>query len=294
MFDRAAMQKGVELSVTIAPGVPEHAVGDPLRLKQILMNLISNALKFTERGTVGVQVTLAGTDERSLRLRVRVQDSGIGIAPERVALLFRPFSQADASTTRRFGGSGLGLAIAQQIAVAMGGGITVESTPGKGSVFELELVLEKATVASVSKPVLASPVLPTIKSNARILLVEDNLVNQKVAVNMLRRCGFSCDIAPNGLVALEAVSEHKYDLIFMDCQMPEMDGYEASREIRRMEAGNARVPIIAMTANAIEGDKKRCLEAGMDDYLSKPISTVRLRAMLDAHCDAGAGSLSTS
>jgi signal transduction histidine kinase/CheY-like chemotaxis protein len=280
MFRGAAEKKGLRFIVDVEAGTPPYVIGDPLRVRQILMNLLGNAVKFTERGTVRLKVTAGLGTPPGQEIRFQITDSGIGIAPDRLSNLFRPFSQADASTTRRFGGSGLGLAIATQIAQAMGGTIKASSEPGCGSTFELQLRLVP-TEAPPPELVVAPLVFTDRKTDARILLVEDNVVNQKVAVNMLRRCGFACDIAANGAVAVERAIAQTYDLIFMDCQMPVMDGYEASREIRRVENGQKHVRIVAMTANAVEGDRERCLDAGMDDYLSKPMTTARLKEVLE-------------
>ncbi|MEA2266418.1 MAG: hypothetical protein QOE27_2001, partial [Solirubrobacteraceae bacterium] len=414
-----ADQKGLELIVDVGPAVPQTLIGDPGRLRQILINLLGNAIKFTSAGEVLVRASLLAAHGNEVRLRLEVSDTGVGIDPEALARLFKPFSQADGSTTRRYGGTGLGLAISRQLIELMGGRIGAESEAGRGSCFWFELplaavpgagdagsgdalgpaglrvlvvvehptsraILEREVSArqlgceaagsaaagiglvdaaiaagrpyglalidaglpdggasalarairarpeagtmrlvsltsptgrppedaarfdgSLPKPVRRSRLDAQIRAAAAggrtpverperpppeepgerpdpdqcILVVEDTLVNQVVAARMLERCGFRSQIAANGREALEALELSSFAATLMDCQMPELDGYETTREIRRREAGTQRMPIIAMTANSMEGDRDRCLAAGMDDYLTKPL---RNRALKDA------------
>jgi len=403
-------KNGVELLCAIDPRLPAPLRGDPTRIRQVVNNLLGNAIKFTERGEIEVSATLLEEDEAGLRVRIAVRDTGIGIPEGYRERLFEPFSQADVSTTRRYGGTGLGLAICKQLAELMGGGIEVESAVGEGSTFQVwvrlgrlaesqvagadaaldgarlllaasrpgvarvvtamtaacgcrtEVVeggdavevrlaaarkandpyrivvvdtegeeaplLDRLAAISIPGVVVLSPLGrllashrdetrqvvtrpvkraalrrallaalghdetgggrgpecdvdgPSDGDHLRILLVEDNLVNQKVAVHTLERMGHRVCVASDGTIAVEVVAEIDYDLVLMDCQMPVMDGYEATREIRRREAAGHHLPIIAMTANAMKGDREACLAAGMDDFLSKPIQRAALAAAL--------------
>ncbi|MBI1291172.1 response regulator [bacterium] len=428
LVGQRAYEKGLEFAILVHHDVPEHIEGDPTRLRQVLLNLASNAVKFTGEGEVLIEVqTLPCTEEGRTRLRFSVADTGIGIPEDKIHLLFQSFSQADTSTTRRFGGTGLGLVISQRLVSMMGGNISVDSRAGAGSRFSFDLSfpvaapppdagsvkpvelngfhvlvvddnptnrhvlreqlrcwgclcdefadsrealahlqanptryrlalidfqmplmngedlarairreknLERTSMilltsspragdtrrmreagfdAFLTKPVKQSQLLEAMrrvlseaesqprefaekrpllteerladlrKSNARLLLVEDNLVNQKVAVRILERAGLRCDVAANGIEAVQAVKRIRYDLILMDCQMPEMDGYEATREIRLLPPPMSKLPIIAMTAEALKGDRERCLEAGMDDYLTKPIDAQHLYRVVEQY-----------
>jgi len=432
-----AQEKGLELAILFHYEVPTRVVGDPARLRQILLNLVSNAVKFTEKGEILVRVTLEDVQEDRETVRFEVQDTGIGIPEDRIGLLFRPFAQVDASTTRKYGGTGLGLAICRQLVEAMEGRIEARSQLGKGSTFSFTVVfgrqaadesgtnedaqeveirglrvlvvddnptsrkifqeqlhfwgcemeeaadairalemlregalrgnpfplaivdfltsgtdcqvfaqevradpaiahtglvlvtsiprrgdgvrmLEAGFDAYLTKPVKHAQLFDAIatvvglrrseperkprqlvtkhslkeaaRNRYRILVVEDNQVNQKVAVRILEKAGYRCDVAANGQEAVEAVARARYDLILMDCQMPVMDGYEAARRIRACEAGGStRIPIIAMTAHAVQEDRDLCLEAGMDDYMTKPVRPEVLRRVLDAHLIGKAG-----
>jgi CheY-like chemotaxis protein len=249
--------------------------GDPYRLRQILTNLIGNALKFTESGEVVVK--LDKVDDRCMRFSVR--DSGIGITAEARERLFRPFEQADGSTTRRFGGTGLGLAISRSLVELMGGRIGVDSHPGRGSTFWIEVPLPAARALSPSVPSLTPP----RSIGARVLIAEDNLTNQLLARRLLERLGCEVELVSDGRQAVTRWAEAAPELILMDCQMPEMDGLSATREIRRRERalGRPHTPIVALTANAMAGDRESCLDAGMDDYLSKPLRPEQLRQTID-------------
>jgi PAS domain S-box-containing protein len=295
-----ARSKGLSLSATLEPDVPLHAVGDPGRLRQVLLNLVGNAVKFTASGDIFVRGLLDSANDTSTMLRVTVTDTGIGIPADAQKTLFAPFAQADASTTRRFGGTGLGLAISRQLVEMMGGSIGVESDAGRGSTFwfTVRLAVAQRTPVKTARPVGEVALLTPSAAAAgtsdagdrgiaggRILLAEDNPVNQRVAARMLAKLGYRVDIVSNGLEAVEAARRVPYDAILMDCQMPEMDGFEAAGAIRR--SGQARrVPIVALTANAMAGDRERCLDAGMDEYLAKPVKLEDLRGVLEKCCRA--------
>ena len=252
-------------------------IGDPLRLRQVLVNLVGNAIKFTERGTVRMLVSCAGGTDTQAWLRLAVEDTGIGIASEAQARLFQPFSQAVGSTTRKYGGTGLGLAISRRLVQLMGGDIQLASVAGQGSTFSFQIEVPVAEdLAGESTVAAQTPAVPSTDLGARVLLVEDNEVNQRVAGHLLRRAGCTMDVAANGEIALAMLAAGRYDLVLMDCQMPVMDGYDATAEWRRREAPGARLPVIAMTANAMQGDRERCLAAGMDDYVAKPIQPAEL------------------
>ena len=289
-----ARAKGLELRCVIESSVPAAVRGDPMRLRQVLINLAGNAIKFTETGEVVVRVK--ALDEQG-RLRFEVIDTGIGISEEAQTQIFSAFSQADSFTTRKYGGTGLGLAICRQLVNLMGGEIGVRSTQNRGSTFWFELHLEPmadpaSTFTALSSERAAEPEeRPAPGSGPLILLVEDNAVNREVAIGMLENLGYRTEAAGNGMLALEAVSEASYAAVLMDCQMPVMDGLTATGEIRRREAkfGGARLPIIALTANAMEGNRERCIAAGMDDFLTKPFSQQQLAAMLKRWSPAGHG-----
>ncbi len=278
-----ANTKGLQFHIDVAPDVPRHLLGDALRLRQVLINLCSNAVKFTARGQVSLQVTALQVEADEAELQVKVIDTGIGMAAHTVANLFQPFTQADGSITRRHGGTGLGLAISQQLVGLMGGRIEVQSTPAVGSVFSFTLRLGRVHVPVMPAPTgevapLVQP-QPTDLSGLRVLLVEDNYVNQEVAEALLQGVGAQVTVAPNGKAALSSLSQGQFDLVLMDVQMPEMDGYETTRSIRDVPAW-AGLPIIALTAHALDSERALCLRAGMDDFLSKPFEPQALYDVL--------------
>ena len=281
LFAPRAREKNLTVEWCIAEDLPPVIIGDPTRVRQVLMNLISNAIKFTAQGGLRVEVEAAGNPEIGPAAIFRVIDSGIGVETEAASKLFRAFSQADSATTRRYGGMGLGLAISHRLVTLMGGSIGMESEPGQGSTFWF-LIPAKAAEMPVAAPAcMAGPAGKTAPAAWRILVVEDNPVNQMVAARALVTLGYLADVVPGGEAALEALQKRRSDLILMDCQMPGMDGYAATAEIRRREGGRSRIPIVAMTANTIEGNRERCIAAGMDDYLSKPVRLAALGKMLE-------------
>jgi PAS domain S-box-containing protein len=278
----AAGRKALRLRIDMDTALPNVVVGDGNRLRQILLNLLSNAIKFTPAGSIDVTVTLQSRDKNSCGIYFGVKDCGIGLTCKQQERLFKPFSQADASTTRRYGGTGLGLAICKRLSEMMGGSIGVESAPDQGSLFWFTIRVAPASQLLKKQQTLAAPVpsQPASKS-ARLLLVEDNLTNQKVARLILASLGYNPDVVNNGAEALAAFNRGHYDAILMDCLMPEMDGFEATRRIRAAGGWGSRVPIIAMTANAFAEDRAACLTAGMSDYLSKPIRAASLGQKLE-------------
>jgi len=292
VVDVLTMQaRGRALDVTFwfEPDVPEMLRGDAGRLRQILLNLGSNAVKFTQQGSVAISVAATPIGDGEVGLHCSVADTGIGIAPEDVARLFTPFTQADSSTTRRYGGTGLGLSISRELVRLMRGQIGVDSQPGRGSRFWFTVVLGRnlqpaaaplAALAPASAPDAAIPAGPERRS---VLVVEDNSVNQLLAKKLLERLGYRTDLATDGAEAIAALRRVPYDVVLMDCQMPVMDGFEATRRIRDADTGvlDVDVPIIAFTANAMPEDRARCLAAGMTDYVSKPVSLKELAAALD-------------
>jgi two-component system sensor histidine kinase/response regulator len=277
-----ARQKGLELGCEIGPEVPRFVQGDPGRLGQVLLNLIGNAIKFTERGGVVVKVE-ADPEERSL-LHFTVSDIGIGIPEEKRGVIFEEFRQADDSTTRRFGGTGLGLAISARLVEMMQGKIWVEpGAEGVGSAFHFKArfgMVEDAVAREIQMPVLPRPVAV---APMRILVAEDNAVNRKVAVALIERLGHSVTVVNNGRQAVDEEARGGFDAVLMDVQMPVLDGYEATAMIRQREHGTGRrIPIVAVTAHAMSGDDQRCLDAGMDAYLSKPIDSERLAELMES------------
>ena len=294
----AARRKQLHLTATVDPAIPALVRGDPGRLRQILTNLVANAIKFTERGVVAISVSLDrsgaslspnGKADPNLRVYFEVMDTGIGIASETRGRLFQVFSQADGSTTRRYGGTGLGLAICRQLVDLMGGQIGVTSELGDGSTFWFTAVLPKSETGQCqlrergSTKQAMRPLALTRRAGPgpRVLIAEDNPVNQRVAVRLLEHLGIRADVASDGNEAIESLTRQSYALVLMDCQMPELDGFEATARIRSGETLDGQIPIIAMTASAMQGDRERCLAAGMNDYVSKPVRIDDLRPVIE-------------
>ncbi|AZE47641.1 Sensory box histidine kinase/response regulator [Pseudomonas chlororaphis] len=278
-FQHSAAQRGLDLQLRLPPGMESLQVkGDPTRIRQILVNLIGNALKFTEQGSVTIEPQWQALDHELLWFTCSVRDSGIGISPQSLELMFNAFQQADSSISRRYGGTGLGLPIARTLAERMGGTLRAQSEEGRGSVFTLEIPL---ALYQQSLPVLA----PRMHSGhahgegRNVLLVEDNPVNQTVIQAMLRSLGFTVSIATDGAQAIRSAESLIFEAILMDCRLPLIDGYEATRQIRQLP-GCADLPIIALTANALQGDREACLSAGMNDYLAKPFKRTDLQQIL--------------
>jgi two-component system, sensor histidine kinase and response regulator len=287
-----ARGKGLNLTYSIKEEICTRLLGDPTRLRQILLNLLGNAIKFTAQGNVGLEIVPLHETDDEIQLQFSVRDTGIGISEENQKRLFQSFTQADASTTRKYGGTGLGLAISRKLVELMGGTLNVASRPGEGSTFSftLQLPKQKADAPGDHPPVAAfeysgnahATASSVVPEDTRVLLAEDGKINQLVAVRLLKQLGCKVDIACNGLEAVEAWQKNQYRIIFMDCHMPEMDGYEATRRIRELEGKQNLKPtqIIALTASTMEGDRELCLAAGMSDYTSKPISKQALEAAL--------------
>jgi CheY-like chemotaxis protein len=282
-----ADRKGIAFTHHVDANVPMQLRWDPVRARQILTNLVGNAVKFTDVGSVSVTLSCESTGpDDALVLRGEVVDTGIGLSPDECERLFQPFVQADVSTTRKFGGTGLGLVISKRLVEMMGGRIGVESTPGVGSRFWFTAnVLRAEDDGALLAPVQpAVPVVPAVlPPGCRVLVAEDNDVNRQVATAML--LSMKCDVrsVPNGAAALDAVAGGAFDVVLMDCQMPVMDGLEATRQIRQLATPQSTTPIVALTANAIIGDRDKCIAAGMNDYLSKPFSRDDLMRVLSAN-----------
>ena len=271
---RKAAENSVELREEIAPNVPRQIVGDPLRVRQILSNLVSNAVKFTEHGSVVVRLEGEFSDLRDCTLRFLVQDTGTGIPADKLLSIFEKFTQADGSVSRKYGGTGLGLAITRRLVELHRGDIQVNSELGRGTTFTVTLRCEADATAEDQQPASSAVPVPQAVaafSPARILVVEDNLVNQKVVTAVLRKRGFTIELANDGQEALVKLGKNAgFDLVLMDVQMPVLDGLEATRLIRKDQRWK-KLPIVAMTAHAMNGDKERCLDAGMNGYISKPV-----------------------
>ncbi len=287
-FRPQAERKGLSLVAAVAPGSTDVLLGDPTRVRQILFNLLGNALKFTERGGAMIRARTEPMGDGRAHVVLTVSDTGIGMNEAEQARLFQPFSQADSSTTRRYGGTGLGLSIVRRLAQLMGGDVTVESAPGAGSTFTVILELMAAPADSplvdlpvVEQPTDALPTSPRVAGNS-VLVVDDHPINREVLVRQLQALGVGADSAADGREGVKAWSAGRYAIVFADVHMPQMDGFEMTAEIRRLEAANGRprTPIVAVTANAMAGEDERCRAAGMDGYLSKPVGLPRLRATL--------------
>lgn len=277
-FQHSAQQRNLDLRLQLQPGMNSlQVVGDPTRIRQILLNLVGNALKFTERGEVAIEARWQVLDRQLIWLTCTVRDTGIGIDSNRLEMMFVAFQQADNTISRRYGGTGLGLSIARTLAERMGGQLRGESREGLGSTFTLEMPLALASTPATL------PVAPqdsaTGEGGGRVLLVEDNPVNQSVIEAMLRSLGFEVSLAMDGAQAVDLVGQQRFAAVLMDCRLPHVDGYEATRRIRQLP-GSAGLPIIALTASALQGDRERCLAAGMNDYLSKPFKRTDLQRIL--------------
>jgi CheY-like chemotaxis protein len=275
-----AAEKKIGLMHIVAD-VPARLIGDPGRLRQIIINLVGNAIKFTEEGEVVLRVEVSERDASGMNLEITVSDTGIGIPAEKQAAIFNSFEQADASTTRKFGGTGLGLSIASQLTRLMGGRIWVESEPGSGSIFHVTLPFQLAPVDAL--PVLTLPMLSQPKDfrHLRVLLAEDNAVNALLATVLLKKAGHNVTHVVTGRKALDALAAFEFDVILMDVQMPEMDGMEATEAIRGAEKSTGRhIPIVAFTAHAMAEDRKLFLASGADGYLTKPFTPEQLHAVI--------------
>jgi signal transduction histidine kinase/CheY-like chemotaxis protein len=290
MMRFAAQDKGLVFDCSEISPAPPAVMGDAGRIRQVIVNVVGNAVKFTERGRVSIESSWMPGPGDAVSWTITVADTGIGIPAHRLSELFQRFTQADDSTTRRFGGTGLGLAISRELVGLMGGTLGVESVEGEGSRFRIVLTTPLASAGSMpevgKQDQSANGVGPRSLVGQRILLVEDNPFNQKVAYRLLERIGVHIDLAVRGDLAVQMMAESAYDLVLMDCQMPGMDGYEATAAIRAMGGAASRTPIVAMTAHALSGDRERCLAAGMDDYLSKPVRGDVLTGMLERWCGA--------
>lgn len=284
MFTPRAHKKGLIMRCLLDENVPQWVNGDPTRIRQVLANLLNNAVKFTEKGHIELRASLQTSENNKLILNIEITDTGIGIPTDKLPRLFHMFSQADNSTSRKYGGSGLGLAIAKRIVEYIGGEIGVNSEANRGSTFWCTIHLTKADLAQPKLEQATNNHQTPIKLNkANLLIAEDNEINQHVIVNLLKKLGFaSTTIVNNGAAVFEALKTGSYDLIFMDCEMPQMDGYTASRTLRKLELKHhwKHTPIIAMTAHALKGDRERCLASGMDDYIPKPIDKRELSRVL--------------
>lgn len=300
------LKEKIEINYKVDETIPTVLIGDSARIRQVLVHLVKNAIKFTEEGMITILVDSGQRDESSLELDIKVKDTGIGIPKEKQEGLFKYFSQVDSSNTRKYGGTGLGLAICKELVELLGGGISLESEVGVGSTFHFNVVVRKTmSLADVTNSNSNERIVESTKGltpsegqtdtssnmpvkKLKILLAEDNDINQKVIGKMLARLGQSCDVAGNGIEALEMCQLIPYDLIFMDMKMPEMDGIEATIELLSQESKMKKTPVIvAMTANAMDEDRKKCLDAGMNDFLAKPVKLEELEAMMQKWFKAG-------
>ena len=287
MLQPRAQEKNLQLDFSIPPDAIKNVTGDPSRLRQILLNLVGNAIKFTDHGKVQLEIKTMAESHHEIQMQFSVVDTGVGMSPETLQKLFQPFTQADASTNRRFGGTGLGLAICRRLVELMGGELGVRSTMGSGSTFWFTMKFAKAKDA-IPDDAGHKPAMTNLSTDAgalngaEVLLAEDNRVNQLVGLRQLKKLGCEVELAGNGAEAVNLWNQRKFPIILMDCQMPGMDGYAATQKIREMEREQNLQPayIIAMTACAMKGDRELCLAAGMDDYISKPVKDSQLREAL--------------
>ena len=276
-----ARDKPIALRCEVSPALPARVLADPLRLRQLMLNLLHNAVKFTDSGRISLQLNLIERQAQVLRVQLRVRDTGIGIASHQLDSIFDAFTQVDGSSTRRHGGSGLGLAIVKQITDLMGGSVQVASQPGEGSTFSVELPLHEALAAEALPPP-APQAADADTRPLRVLVADDDRTNQMVVEAMLERLGCEVHVTGDGRAACEAEAAQTFDIVFMDCHMPVMDGYDATRAIRRDEQLRGQhTPIVALTADSLASDRERCMSAGMDDFLTKPVSSAQLSATIE-------------
>lgn len=280
-FILLANKKGVQFSYHISSQVPRFVIGDSTKFRQLIINIINNAVKFTDKGVIHVDIEALNHTDSVITLMIKVTDTGIGISINDLDKVFQPFSQADASLTRKFGGTGLGLAISKRIANLMGGDIQVKSAIGAGSTFTVSVNMNRVDEPYGIETVTNQP-LNQHKVQIKILLAEDNEINVKLFKKMLKLRGLNCDVVDNGEQAIKAHIEGNYDIIFMDCQMPVVDGYEATKRIRQLEAGSKHTNIVAITAYAMKGDEEKCYEAGMDAYINKPIDINKVYQLIES------------
>jgi CheY-like chemotaxis protein len=276
-----AEARGLQLNARVHNSVPQLFVGDPVRLRQVLLNLVANALKFTDRGSVTIEVRALDsheTEPSEIGLHFAVRDTGIGISPEHQSRIFEAFVQVNGASTADRNGTGLGLAIAARLVTLMGGDLKVTSTPGTGSTFFFVVKFPRVTRDEVRPSDGEEP--ETVRRRLRVLVADDNAINRMVTERMLQRSGHTVALAENGLQAMEMALAGRFDLVLMDVQMPEMDGLAATVAIRRAETAARRTPIVGLTAHAFRGDRDRCLDAGMDDYVAKPVRREELEAAM--------------
>ncbi|SFR14611.1 hybrid sensor histidine kinase/response regulator [Desulfoscipio geothermicus] len=282
MIGVEAQRKGVQLNLSIKPDVPQYIKGDPVRLKQVILNLLANSVKFTHEGSINILVELLEKEQNQLNLRFSVADTGIGISEKQKKSLFQAFTQGDASTSRKYGGTGLGLAICKKMVELMGGHIEVESEVGKGSTFSFTANFSIADKIPVEQEEGEIAKLTRIFEKKKILLIEDNPINLQMTKEILNHLGFDTDTAENGFIALQRVEKKFYDAVLMDIRMPEMDGYETTRRIRALQ-GTENLPIIALSADAVEGVAEKAKAAGMNGYLTKPLNPLKLIEVLKSY-----------
>jgi CheY-like chemotaxis protein/anti-sigma regulatory factor (Ser/Thr protein kinase) len=270
MFDEKIKEKGLYLKTEVSEEVPDILTGDAVRLTQILVNLLSNGIKFTEVGGVQITIGVIKLEQENVKLRIKVIDSGIGIAEEKQDAIFERFQQAEAETTRRYGGTGLGLSIVKQLVELQGGTLTLKSKPGKGSEFIIEIEYKLPDEEKMLSDALAAAEINSVSLNEiRVLIAEDNPMNQQLIKHLMKNWAIDHTIVNNGAEVIEALNKKNFSLILMDIQMPEMDGYTTTSVIRNEL--HSQIPIIAMTAHAMMGEKEKCIQLGMNDYISKPL-----------------------